>query len=106
MLLSIAVSCTASAPSALAAQTDDDAAASFAMQCAACHGANGSGDTVVGRSANIPDLRSPQVQQQPDAHLQEVIANGLGPMPQFGAALSDDQIQALVAYLRQLAKQK
>lgn len=79
------------------------AATTFAEKCAPCHAADGSGDTVVGKSANIADLRSPQVQQQPDARLEDVITHGAGAMPPFGTSLSGDEIQALVSYVRGLA---
>jgi mono/diheme cytochrome c family protein len=87
-----------------AAAPNDSGAAAFATHCEACHAADGSGDTVVGKSANIPDLRSPKVQNQPDEHLQDVIAHGAGTMPAFGTSLSSDEIHSLVLYVRNLAK--
>lgn len=87
-----------------AAAAPDAAPSTFAAHCAACHGADGSGNTVIGKSANIPDLRSPQVQSQTDERLQGVIANGLGTMPAFGTSLSPDEIHSLVQYVRDLAR--
>src|SRR5919106_5967888 len=81
---------------AVAASAGNDvAAASFASHCATCHGSNGSGDTPVGKSVKIPDLRSPAIQSQSDAQLAEIIANGKGPMPPFKSSLSKDEIDAL-----------
>ena len=54
----------------------------------------------------IPDLRSPAVQSQPDAHLTDVIANGTGRMPSFKGSLTDAQIHALVLYVHGLASNK
>jgi mono/diheme cytochrome c family protein len=88
------------------AEESNTAAATFAQRCSACHAADGGGATVVGKSANIPDLRSPQVQKQADADLEEIIAHGRGTMPAFGTSLSKDEIQGLVRYVRDLAKQK
>ena len=82
------------------------AGASFAEHCATCHASNGSGDTAVGKSVHIPDLRSPAVQSQSDAQLAEIIANGKGPMPPFKSSLSKDEIDALVKHIHQLAKAK
>jgi cytochrome c6 len=85
---------------------NDAAAASFASHCATCHGSNGSGDTPVGKSVKIPDLRSPAIQGQSGAQLAEIIANGKGAMPPFGSSLSKDEIDALVKHIHALAKTK
>ena len=79
--------------------------ATFRTKCAMCHGANGSGSEV-GKSMNVPDLRSPVVQQLPDAELAQVIANGKGGMPSFKNSLSEDQIHSLVAHIRSLHQKK
>ncbi len=88
------------------AQASNAAASTFAQRCSACHAADGSGDTVVGKSAHIPDLRSPQVQNQSDTDVEKVIANGKGTMPAFGTSLSNDEIHGLVLYVRGLAKKQ
>jgi len=95
----------ASATEAAAAESDPGVV-NFEMHCATCHAQNGSGDTPVGKSVKIPDLRSPEVQSQPDAQLVEIIANGKGAMPPFKSSLSKDQIDALVKHVHQLAKTK
>jgi mono/diheme cytochrome c family protein len=91
---------------AASASGNDPAASTFGEHCATCHAPNGSGDTVVGKSAKIPDLRSPAVQSQPDAQLADIIANGKGLMPGFKSNLSKDEIDALVKHVHQLAKTK
>jgi hypothetical protein len=63
------------------------------------------GDTTVGKSVKIPDLRSSAVQSQSDAQLAEIIAHGKGVMPPF-SSLSKDEIDALVIHVRELAKTK
>jgi mono/diheme cytochrome c family protein len=97
-----------SATVAVAAATsgNDPGQSTFEAPCATCHAPNGSGDTVVGKSAKIPDLRSPEVQSQPDAQLADVIANGKGLMPGFKSSLSKDEIDALVKHVHQLAGKK
>jgi|SRR5215813_5672968 len=94
------------AATAAAAAESDPGVVNFEMHCATCHAQNGSGDTPVGKSVKIPDLRSPEVQSQPDAQLVEIIANGKGAMPPFKSSLSKDQIDALVKHVHQLAKTK
>jgi mono/diheme cytochrome c family protein len=78
----------------------------FAVRCAMCHGQDGSGNTTMGKSLAIPDLRSAAIQRQADAHLAEVIGNGTGRMPPFKNSLSNDQINTLVAQVRELGQKK
>jgi mono/diheme cytochrome c family protein len=77
----------------------------FEVHCAMCHGPDGRGDTVIGKSAGIPDLHAAAVQQQSDDALAEFIAKGKGMMPPFQNSLSREQIQALVGHVRALAQQ-
>jgi len=79
--------------------------ATFQTKCAMCHGPDGSGSEV-GKSMNVPDLRSQVVQKLPDAELAQVIANGKGGMPSFKNSLSEEQIHALVAHIRSLHQKK
>jgi mono/diheme cytochrome c family protein len=91
---------------AASASGNDPGQSTFEAHCATCHAPDGSGDTVVGKSAKIPDLRSPAVQTQPDTQLADVIANGKGLMPGFKSSLSKDEIDALVKHVHQLAGKK
>ena len=80
-------------------------AATFRTKCAMCHGPDGAG-SAVGKSMNVPDLRSSVVQNKADAELAQIISNGQGGMPAFKSSLSDDQIHALLAYVRSLQQKK
>ena len=80
------------------------ARSTFKLQCSSCHGQNGAGDTSVGKSLKAADLRSAEVQKQSDAQLAQVISEGRKNMPSFSDSLTQDQIRALVAYIRKLAK--
>jgi cytochrome c6 len=80
-------------------------AATFRTKCAMCHGQDGGGSEV-GKSMNVPDLRSPAVQKLPDVQLTQVISNGKGGMPSFKNSLSEDQIHSLVAHIRTLHQKK
>ena len=73
--------------------------ATFRTKCAMCHGPDGRG-SAVGNSMSVPDLRSPAVQKPADAELAQVISKGKGGMPSFKNSLNDEQIHALVAYVR------
>jgi mono/diheme cytochrome c family protein len=106
ILLVIFVGLTLFAVSIVRAYPVPDGAASsatFRTKCAMCHGADRSGSEV-GKSMNVPDLRSPVVQKLPDAELAQV--NGKGGMPSFKNSLSEDQIHSLVAQIRSLHQKK
>jgi cytochrome c6 len=79
--------------------------ATFRTKCAMCHGQDGGGSEV-GKSMNVPDLRSPTVQKLPDAELAQIISNGKGGMPSFKSSLSEDQIHSMVSYIRSLHQKK
>ena len=83
-----------------------ETASTFRLRCSSCHGANGAGDTPVGKSLKAADLRSPEVQKQSDVELAQVIAEGRKNMPSFSNSLTQDQIRDLVAHIRKLAKTK
>jgi len=83
-----------------------DAADLFKSKCSICHSADGSSSGPVGKSLNIPDLRSDVVQKNSDADLIGIVTNGKNKMPIFKEKLTDDQIKQLVSYVRELAKKK
>jgi len=96
--------CLLALPTATQAQSDP--AKLYKTNCVLCHSANGSGDSPSGKALHAKDLRSEEVQKQGDAALNEVITKGRGKMPAFGAKIKPDDVEKLVAYLRELAKQK
>ena len=107
-LLMIFVGLTLFVASIARANPVPDSAASsatFRAKCAMCHGPDGAGSTV-GKSMNVPDLRSPAVQMLPDAQLAQIISDGKGGMPPFKNSLSEDQIHSLVSYVRSLHQKK
>ncbi|HUA00471.1 MAG TPA: cytochrome c [Candidatus Aquilonibacter sp.] len=81
-----------------------DGASLFKSKCAACHGADGSGNTAVGKSLKLKDMASADVQKQTDADLTAMITNGKGAMPSYKDKLTADQIKQVVAFIRSLAK--
>jgi mono/diheme cytochrome c family protein len=84
----------------------DDGAAVYKAKCAACHGADGSGNTPAGKSLKLRDLRSPEVQKLSDDELTQVITDGKGKMPAYKGKIPPDQIKALVALIRAMAAPK
>jgi cytochrome c553 len=69
----VVVAVTASTP--LPAQ---DGPILFKTKCAMCYGADGKGETPMGKKLNIRDLGSPEVQKQTDAELTTIISKGKG----------------------------
>jgi cytochrome c6 len=88
-----------------AARDSAAATTTFRTKCAMCHGEDGGGSEV-GKSMNVPDLRSETVQKLPDTELAQAISDGKGGMPSFKSSLSANQIHALVAHIRTLAAKK
>jgi cytochrome c6 len=89
-----------SAPSARA----QSGAALFKAKCAPCHGADGKGDTSMGKTLKVRDLTSEDVQKQTDAELTAITENGKGKMPAYKGKVTDEQIKQLVAFVRTLKK--
>jgi len=108
ILLVIFVGLTFFAVSIVRAAPSPDGAAStatFRAKCAMCHGPDGAGSEV-GKSMNVPDLRSSAIQKLPDAQLAQIISDGKGVMPPFKSSLSEEQIHSLVVYIRSLHQKK
>lgn len=80
--------------------------ATFKAKCTACHGAFGSGSTVIGKKLNLRDLRSEEVQKLSDAQIYEIITKGVNKMPAFGKSLGEEKVKQLVAYIRELGKKR
>jgi len=81
-----------------------DGAAIFKAKCAMCHGADGKGQTPVGKTMKARDLGLPEVQKQTDAALSNVVANGKGKMPGYKSSLGADDIKQVVAFIRTFKK--
>jgi len=98
----ICIALVATAFSARAAA--DDGAAIFQQLCIACHGSDGKATTDMGKKVQAADLTSKEVQQLSDSQLTKTIKNGQKKMPAFGDKLSDDDIKAVLAFVRQFGK--
>jgi cytochrome c6 len=83
-----------------------DAAALYKSKCAMCHGADGKGDTPIGKKMGIRDLTSAEVQKQSDSELEQIVKKGKNKMPAYDGKLKDSEIKDLVAFVRQLGKGK
>jgi mono/diheme cytochrome c family protein len=107
IIIAVGISIVAAAPlSARAA----DAKTNWDNNCAQCHGKDGRADTKMGKTLNAKDLTDPKVQAAfTDAKATQSIKegvkqNGKTTMKAFAGKLTDDEIKALVAYVRGLKK--
>ncbi len=82
----------------------DGGADTFKGKCAMCHGADGMGQTGMGKAMKLRDLGSADVQKQSDADLNGIISNGKNKMPAFTGKLTADQISDVVKFIRTLKK--
>lgn len=92
------------APSAFAGGGGSDGTAIYKAKCAMCHGADGAGQTPMGKNMKLRALGSAEVQKQTDAELVKWIADGKGKMPGYKGKLTPADIDALVAFIRTLKK--
>lgn len=96
--------CAALGVLALPARAQTGGEALYKTKCAVCHGADGKGETTVGKANKIRDLGSADVQKQSDDELAGIVGNGKNKMPAYGKSLKPEQIKDLVAYIRTLKK--
>ena len=81
-----------------------DGAATFKAKCAMCHGADGAGQTTMGKNLGLKDLGSADVQKLSDAELTKITSDGKGKMPAYKGKLTPEEIKAVVAHIRSLKK--
>ncbi len=82
------------------------ALAHYRTMCLTCHGAGSVDPSAIGEGLNppAPDLTQPSVQKRTDGELFWLVQNGIRMtgMPAFGPTHKDEDIWALVAFLRHL----
>jgi mono/diheme cytochrome c family protein len=86
------------------AKADEKTAALYKQKCTACHGVDGKGETPTGKAMKVRSFADPEVAKMSDDELAAAIEKGKGKMPAYGKSLKPDEIKAMVAYVRSLAK--
>lgn len=90
------------APPLVAADTRSE---NFQTHCSVCHGDDGKGQTEEGKKKGARDFTNARWQDKvDDARLVRSVTKGHDKMPSFEKKLSADEIKALVAEVRTLAK--
>ena len=87
-----------------------EVSATWAQNCASCHGKDGSGNTMMGKKLGVKDYHDAKVQAAfSDAEAERAIkegvkTNGKETMKPFGSKLLETDIKALVKYIRSFKK--
>lgn len=87
-----------------------DAKEAYAKDCAKCHGEDGKGKTKMGEKLNVKDFTDAKVQEKmKDDEMAKAIKEGVTKdekkvMKAFGDTLNDNDIKALVKYVREFKK--
>ena len=104
MLLMFVVVCNSAAADESAKAASG--ASIFKSKCALCHGADGAGNTSLGKQLQAANLGSKDVQKRTNAELTKIVHDGQANMPPFADQLSDAEISHVIQYVRQLGKTK
>jgi len=88
----------------VAARADDKSAALYKQKCVACPGTDGKGETPTGKAMKVRSFADPEIAKISDDELAGAIEKGKGKMPAYGKSLKPDEIKAMVAYIRSMAK--
>jgi cytochrome c553 len=87
-----------------------DAKENWEKECAKCHGADGRGQTRMGRQAGAKDYTDPKVQAELDdakalARIKEGLKeNGKEKMKPYADKFSEEEMKALIAHMRAFKK--
>jgi cytochrome c6 len=77
----------------------------YKQKCSKCHGADGAGETSMGRIFNAPDFTDGGWwAKHPGGELVSVITRGKKNMPAFGKKLTRAQIASLAAYVQKFKR--
>jgi mono/diheme cytochrome c family protein len=95
LLCTIAVAC---------ASAEQRAASVYKTNCAQCHGTVGDANTAAGKKFSVPPFHGADAFKKTDAELLEFIKAGKGDMPAWSDILSDDEVKAVIGYIRTLEK--
>jgi mono/diheme cytochrome c family protein len=84
---------------------DKSATELYAKNCASCHGKDGRAKTFKAKLNHARNISDPEWQERvTDERIFNSVMNGKGKMPAFGKKLSEQEIDALVTYVRSLKK--
>jgi cytochrome c6 len=76
----------------------------FKTKCVLCHGADGSGNTPLGKQLQAANLGSKEVQKLSNAEMHKIVHDGRTNMPSFAEQLTDAEIDQVIRYVRHFGK--
>ena len=101
----LSISITGAVTSETNSTSTRDVAQLYARHCSSCHGSDGRSRTVKGKRSRSRDLSDPAWQSDTsDERLFNSIMHGKQKMPGFSKKLSEQDIDALVSYVRTLKR--
>lgn len=70
-------------------------------KCKTCHGADGAGDTGIGKKLNIPSIKKTKLSK---SKINKIISNGVSgtKMKAFKGKLTDEEIAGVTAFVKKL----
>ena len=102
--LKVAVICCLAAAFAAPVFAQDSGADIYKARCLMCHGDDGTANTPAGKLFKAASFSDPAIVKIPDADRIPIVKKGKDKMPPFADKLSDDQIKAVLTYIRTLEK--
>jgi len=87
-----------------------DVKTNWEKHCLKCHGADGKGNTKMGKQSGVKDYTDPKVQgEMNDEKAIKIIKEGIvekgkKKMDPYGDKLNDDEIKELIAHMRSFGK--
>jgi len=87
-----------------------DVKENWEKHCLKCHGADGKGNTKMGKQSGVKDYTDPKVQEElKDENAARIIKEGIvekgkKKMDPYGEKLNDEEIKALIGYIRAFKK--
>ena len=88
-----------------------DVTENWTKNCVSCHGKDGKGDTKAGRTAGVKDFTDPKYQETlKDDKMAKQIKEGMKDdkgkelMKAFGDKVNDEEIKALIEYVKKFKK--
>jgi mono/diheme cytochrome c family protein len=76
----------------------------FGAKCASCHGPDGKGNAKMAATLKVTIPALSEAVGKSDADLLKLLSEGKKPMPAFSTKLSKEEMDAVLAYAKALAK--
>ena len=73
----------------------------YKSKCQGCHGADGKA-SAIGKKLGAKDFQDPDVAKLSEADLAKITQDGKNKMPPYKGKLTDDQINALAKYIKEM----